>query len=167
MSKIKLLTKFLPAIMVGFSLLSCSNVPSIDLNLVEKGRTVVKETDHFDEAIYPNIKKLQTLLNLEKDIDYQAVNLEREQLIDRVSKTASKEELNNVLRMARKVQASPDQAIQKINEYYFQKRLFADINNDQEKYPNLVKYNNYLSILLDIDYSALKKELDDYEKVRN
>ncbi|MFH1665813.1 MAG: hypothetical protein ABIA77_06690, partial [Candidatus Omnitrophota bacterium] len=109
---------------------------------------------------YPNISALMTAVELEKKIDYDATNLERDELLDLLTKRLKREPLE---KLVLKSLAFKLGRISK-SQFYTYLLFAADEGNvDKSLYPNLVEFCDYVNIYEAIDIACLMDEIDEYE----
>ncbi|MBN1354589.1 MAG: hypothetical protein JW994_07995 [Candidatus Omnitrophica bacterium] len=112
----------------------------------------------IDTNQYENFKILTETLKLEKDINFDTVNEERAQLIDKLSKTLEKDKLSEL------VNKSLEFKLGKIdnNKFY---AFLAELAKEQkisltEEYNNLARYIIYARIYSKIEHEKLFDEIE-------
>lgn len=98
------------------------------------------------------------MLKLQKEINYEKSNVERDELINKLSATLDKEDLEHMVGLSKKVAA--DKTMQEINElqlYSFMIQHTKDIDG----YQNLKKHIEYLRIYINISWNELSNEIKD------
>ena len=110
---------------------------------------------------YPNLSRLLEASRLEKGIDFEKVDQERDALIDALTAKLSKEDVDALV--TKSVAYRDKQISQK--EYYEHLAFLADENEVLfETYPNLDTYIRYVGLYDGIDHVALFKEGDQFEE---
>ncbi|MFA5147462.1 MAG: hypothetical protein WC515_08825, partial [Candidatus Omnitrophota bacterium] len=115
---------------------------------------------NLDYRKYDNLTKLVESLKLEKEIDFQKANKERDALIDVLSKALPKQELEEL------VLKSLSFKMNKISkgEYYVFLQGLADKNYiSPDPYRNLIIYTDYITLYESIDLFAIFDEVQAFE----
>jgi len=110
---------------------------------------------------YPNISKLKDLQAKEKTIDFNLANLEQASLLEELSKTGSKEDLDEFFSALR-----GNTKDSKLSSFAFFQKLLTiskEKNLNLTKYPNLINYGDYLRSFTDIDLEELLNEKERLE----
>jgi len=105
---------------------------------------------------YKNYKRLSDSIELEKVIDFTAVDKERAGAIDALSKKVGQDELNELL--SKSVDFKSGKVTQTQYHVYL-KNLMAKAGVSIKQYPNLEKYVEYMVLYDNIDSASLFKEL--------
>ncbi|MFH0764591.1 MAG: putative PEP-binding protein [Candidatus Omnitrophota bacterium] len=109
---------------------------------------------------YSNLQKLVESLKLEKDINFNTANKERDQLIDELSKKLDKEQLEGLV--LKSLAFKTNKITQ--SEYYTYLQGLADkANIDPVPYRNLINYTEYITIYESIDLLEIFNEVKAYE----
>lgn len=107
-------------------------------------------------ASYPNYSKLITSTELEKGIDFTAVEKERADAIDILSKKLNQDDLSELL--SKSVDFKSGKATQ--GQYHsYLKGIMAKSKVNIKDYPNLEKYEKYVALYETIDSAALFREI--------
>ncbi len=110
---------------------------------------------------YPNLSRLLEASRLEREIDFEKVDQERDALIDALMAKLSKEETDALVEKS--VAYREKQISQK--DYYEHLAFLADGNDvSLETYSNLDHYIRYVGLYDGIDHVALFKEGDQFEE---
>ncbi|MFH1394616.1 MAG: hypothetical protein ABIH09_00460, partial [Candidatus Omnitrophota bacterium] len=113
---------------------------------------------------YPNINALMKAVKLEKAIDYDATNSERDVLLDTLTKTLPK---NRLEEFVLKSLAFKLEKISKSQFYSYLLILAKAENIDKSYYKHLENFSEYVTLYESIDLAGLMDEIDDYEcKIR-
>ncbi|MDD5496593.1 MAG: hypothetical protein PHP46_05800, partial [Candidatus Omnitrophica bacterium] len=115
---------------------------------------------HIDYKKYENLTKLVESLKLEKGINFEKANKERDILIDVLSKKLPKHELEQL------VLKSLSFKMNKISqgEYYlYLQELGSRFGIDPKPYENLIRYTDYITLYESIDLIAIFEEVKQYE----
>ena len=126
------------------------------MDLIEK----LARRNNIKIVIFENLNKLLESIKLEKEINFDKANAERKLLIDELSKTLPKRELEKL------VLESLSFKMGKISQSDFHSylvRLAEDANISPAPYPNLIKFTSYITIYEDIDLLSLFREVDEFE----
>lgn len=107
-------------------------------------------------APFGNLSKLLKTISLEKEIDFTAANNERRLLIDWLSKTLPKEKMEEL--MLKSLQFKTE----RISQADFH-RYLAQLITDAPRYPNLLRFTEYIAIYETIDLAELTSELEESE----
>ncbi|MCK4463315.1 MAG: hypothetical protein KAU58_03285, partial [Candidatus Omnitrophica bacterium] len=116
--------------------------------------------NNIETVIFENLSKLLKSIELEKEIDFQEANNERKLLIDELSKSLPKRELEKLVlesllfKMGKMSHADFHQSMV---------RLAEDIKLSPKPYSNLIGFTRYITIYEDIDLTALFREVEEYE----
>ncbi|NQU73923.1 MAG: hypothetical protein HQ547_04360 [Candidatus Omnitrophica bacterium] len=113
-------------------------------------------TKKIDLSNYQNYKSLLDSIELEKVIDFAAVDKERAEAIDGLSKKVGQDELNELL--SKSVDFKSGKVTQTQYHVYL-KDLLVKAKLDINQYPNLEKYVAYMISYDRIDSAGLFKEL--------
>ncbi|MCX5716007.1 MAG: hypothetical protein NTV07_03970 [Candidatus Omnitrophica bacterium] len=114
----------------------------------------------IDLKQYGNYKDLIDSVALEKTIDFNAVEKERADAIDALSKKIGKDTLDELLVMSVDFKSGK---ITQAQYHSYLKDVMTKTKIDINKYPNLEKYIRYLMLYNKIDSVALFKELKQLE----
>ncbi len=109
---------------------------------------------------FPNVQKLAEIQENEKNIDFNAANLEQAALVDEISKRGGKENLKSALTKINKAKNS------KLSQLNFVETLFRTAKEKNvvfDKYPNLVAYEKYLKKFSGIDFENFFNEYERLE----
>ncbi|MFH0764512.1 MAG: DUF692 family multinuclear iron-containing protein [Candidatus Omnitrophota bacterium] len=109
---------------------------------------------------YSNLSKLVESLKLEKDINFNTANKERDQLIDELSKKLDKEQLEDLVL---KSLAFKTNKITQSEYYTYLQGLANKTNIDPIPYRNLINYTEYITIYESIDLLEIFNEVKAYE----
>ncbi|MCQ9207310.1 MAG: hypothetical protein NG740_05490, partial [Omnitrophica bacterium] len=115
---------------------------------------------NIELVIFDNLTKLLNTIELEKAINFNSANTERKLLIDALSKTLPKRELEKL------VLESLSFKQEKISQGMFHRylvRLAEDAKIDPSPYPNLISFTNYITVYEDIDMLRLFTEVEELE----
>ncbi|MBL7069690.1 MAG: hypothetical protein ISS34_07525, partial [Candidatus Omnitrophica bacterium] len=127
---------------------------------------------------YPNLDRLARSIDIEKHIDFNKANKERDSLVDSLKITLSKDELELL------ILKSLQYKLKKISSYDFHSFLTGHITSpvitssqiasspnvaseaprNDERYENLLKYTEYVSFYESIDLSRLFQEMESFEE---
>lgn len=106
---------------------------------------------------YPNLKKLVESIKLEKNISFDKANKERDSLIDTISKSAIKENLEKLVLKS----LSFKQGKISHGEYYLFLQIMAKDNSiDPAPYANLIKFTDYITLYESIGLLEIFKEVE-------
>ncbi|MFA6609574.1 MAG: hypothetical protein WCT15_01855, partial [Candidatus Omnitrophota bacterium] len=114
----------------------------------------------LDYKKYDNLSRLVESLDLEKGIDFEKANKERDALIDVLSKTLSKTELEGLVL---KSLAFKTHKISQAEYYVFLQELAQRNGVDPEPYANLIRYTEYIAIYDSIDLIEIFREVKEFE----
>ena len=110
---------------------------------------------------YPNLTKLLEASRLEKEIDFEKVDDERDVLLKELSEKLTEEELGA---LTDKSLAYKEGAVSQKEYYSHLKHLVEEKGLAMSSSPNLDKYVSYLSLYNDIQHSELFREGDRLEE---
>lgn len=111
---------------------------------------------------YKNFKLLQTAQEIEKKIDFNIVERERTQLIDKLGSILDKQELSDLVLKSLHFRLGKLTA----SEYYNYLKSIVEKNRDKivkENYPNLFSYIDYVHVHSNMDKTKLFDECTDIE----
>ena len=115
----------------------------------------------IDIAEYPNIAKLKSSLEIEKEIDFKQANNERNALIDRLRILLSKTEVEKIvlktIEFKRNIISQDD-----YYNYLLKKAKFVNLN--MKDFPELSKYTEYTALYNSTDKTALMQEMPALEE---
>ncbi|MBN1353972.1 MAG: hypothetical protein JW994_04820, partial [Candidatus Omnitrophica bacterium] len=124
------------------------------LNSISKGLGL-------DVAKYKNLRKLTQAVEGEKSIDFNLANIERNRLIDRLTKMLSSAEVETLVEKA--VQFKKNDIKQtEFYSYLFKKADSTDVDAE-ETCPNLTRYRSYIELYESIDEWVLFDEIEGLE----
>ncbi|MFH0764595.1 MAG: cellulase family glycosylhydrolase [Candidatus Omnitrophota bacterium] len=114
----------------------------------------------LDYSGYVNLSKLVESLKLEKGINFEKANRERDALIDTLSKKLAKPELEELV--LRSLSFKSNKISQ--GEYYMFLHALSEKNGvDPEPYKNLIAYTGYIALYESIDLLEIFSEAKDFE----
>ncbi|MBL7158183.1 MAG: hypothetical protein ISS91_01590, partial [Candidatus Omnitrophica bacterium] len=116
--------------------------------------------NNIEVVIFENLTKLLKSIKLEKEIDFDKANAERKLLIDELSKTLPKRELEKLVLESLSFKMGK---ISQSNFHSYLVRLAEDAKVSPAPYPNLIKFTKYITIYEDIDLLSLFREVDEFE----
>ncbi|MCQ9207757.1 MAG: hypothetical protein NG740_07755, partial [Omnitrophica bacterium] len=116
--------------------------------------------NNIELVIFENLTKLLKTIELEKTINFRLANQERKFLIDELSKTIPKRELEKLVLESL---AFKQEKISQGGFHNYLIRLAEDSKTDPTPYPNLINFTNYITIYEDIDMLKLFKEVEELE----
>ena len=110
----------------------------------------------LDIKDYTNLSKLEESIKLEKSISFDLANKERDALIDAISRSATKSDLEKlVLKSLSFKQGKISQG-----EYYlFLQGLAKDYSIDPDPYKNLIRFTDYSALYESIDLLEIFEEV--------
>ncbi|MBF0216923.1 MAG: hypothetical protein HQL30_08030 [Candidatus Omnitrophica bacterium] len=105
---------------------------------------------------FPNVNKVNTTMSLEKNIDFNAVNKQRDRFLDKLSDNLSRKNMDEIALMtiALKKNELPDE------KYYsclFDKAKTAGVGADE--FPELAKYMEYITVYSGTDRNKIMDEM--------
>src|SRR3989338_3222636 len=130
-------------------------------DLISTHQLTNSPTQQVDLAHYPSIQKLKEIVDREKEINFDAANLEQATLIKEIQKSEQIKEFKDYLT---RLSQMKDQRASQLA--YFQNTLNSAKGKkiSFEKYPNLAAYGEYLRSFQELD---LDQVLDELEKVED
>lgn len=114
----------------------------------------------IDLKPYTNYRNLVDSMSLEKNIDFDAVEKERADAIDTISKKMGQDALSELLAKSIDFKAGK---ITQAHYHMYLKNVMTNAKVDINKYPNLERYTRYLTTYDKVDSAALFKELRQLE----
>jgi hypothetical protein len=114
----------------------------------------------MNTGAYPNYSHLLASMEMEKGIDFTAVENERASAIDLLSKKLSQDELNELLNKSVDFKGG---RITQGQYHNYLKEDMAKAKVDIKAYPNLEKYEQYVSRYEKIDSTALFREIKELQ----
>lgn len=146
-------------IFLNASFVLCES-PDEEKELYQKGKDIVSVTENIDEKQYPNLAKLKKLFLMEGTIDFSAANLERRNMVDTLTYTLKKEDLDRLVALSEQVALSVGRRdrIQKETDLYkFMFKYASEID-----YPKMYYLIGYNELFLEIDPDKLKEEIESF-----
>jgi hypothetical protein len=131
------------------------------LNDYVKYLDVPAKSKRINLSAYPNYNNLISSVDIEKTIDFPAVEKERSGVIDALSKVINQDELNELLTK------SVDFKVGRLSQaqyHNYLKGVMAKGNMDLRKHQNLDRYISYVTTYEKIDSTRLFKELGALEE---
>lgn len=126
------------------------------------GKEIIKKGYYIDPYEYPNFNKIKKILGMEKKIDFAKATQEREKMVTRLSQTLSKKDLTELVSLSIKLKTSKTPEEQRENEIKMHEFMLKHYSSPFG-FSNFRKNLKYAKIYAEIDFSALLKEIDDYE----
>ncbi|MDP3789957.1 MAG: glucan biosynthesis protein, partial [Candidatus Omnitrophota bacterium] len=114
----------------------------------------------LDYRKYPNVSKLVESLKLERGISFEKANKERDNLIDILSKTLPKQELEQLVLRSLSFKTGK---ISQGEFYIFLQDLARKYGIDPEPYKDLITYTEYITLYESIDLLEIFEEIKDFE----
>jgi len=118
------------------------------------------QAKNMDLKDFPDIQKLKTLQDQEKDIDFNLANLEQASLVEEIQK-------NEIFPVISRPKAEKSHALQNsASRFAFFQKIFEiskEKNISHSKYPNLLRYFEYLKSFSDLDLDKILDELEKFE----
>ncbi len=116
----------------------------------------ISQNKNIDLNDFPNIQKLSALQEKEKNIDFNAANLEQAALIEEIGQKGGKENLESQLKKMGQMKN------QKVSQFAFFQNTFnmaQDKGIQLSKYSNLISYGDYLKEFSNVDLDQVLDEL--------
>lgn len=114
----------------------------------------------LDYTRYDNLSKLVKSFDLEKAIDFEKANKERNSLIDELSKKLPKDKLEELILKSASFSAHK---ISQVEYYTYLQRLIRELGIDSRSYSNLTAYTGYIILYESIDVLTVFDEIKDLE----
>jgi len=115
---------------------------------------------NIDLTDYADLRKLVSLLDEERGIDFKEANRERDALIDKLNSSLSRKEMERLASKVLELKGSKIES-EEFYSYLFARARFASI--DFSTLPNLVKYSEYIKRYELIDKSRLMDQVQNLE----
>ncbi|MFA6143001.1 MAG: hypothetical protein WC738_06905, partial [Candidatus Omnitrophota bacterium] len=115
---------------------------------------------NLDNSKYVNLTKLVNSLKLEKGINFEKANKERDALIDTLSKNLARHELEELVLKSLSFKTNK---ISQGEYYTFLQAEAEKIGVDPEPYKNLIAYTKYITLYESIDLLEIFSEVKDFE----
>lgn len=129
---------------------------SISLNEYAEYLNRLAKAEKIDISSYPEDENLANSIDLEGSIDFVALEKEKTKVIEQLSKTGGRDELNELLTNTIDFKAGK---LSQGQYHNYLKKVMAKSGMDIKGFPNLDRYDAYVTSYEKIDPTALLREL--------
>jgi len=121
----------------------------------------IAQNSRVDLTDLPNVQKLLALQAKEKQMDFNAANIEQAALVEEISQKGAREDF---LSQLQKVNRAKNQKVSQFSFFQNTFRIASEKGVSLQKYPNLVRYGDYLKEFSDLDLEGVLDELTKAEE---
>lgn len=155
----KLKKKYYPVQLLNYEKLAAKDVKEND-NFEAGFKQLVQMASKDMTATFPNVQKLISVQSQESQIDFDKANLEQAALIERLSKAGAKNDIDSALSL---ISQTSHHKLSQLNFIESIFRAAKEKNIFLKVYPELLRYQKYLTDFSGIDFESLPNEKERLE----